>query len=428
MKKLLLYFAMGCVVSSIGVSCSDWTEPEPAKPVDKETNLNGDDYYANLRAYRNSDHPIMMGYWQGWGGQDGGTSSLRYSLMGLPDSVDIVSMWGSGFNYTAAQRYDLKMAQEKKGIKCLLVFIAHSIGTQITPSWVTAATSEDPVVINDRDTGEPITCTSSLQARRVFWGMDPNDSPSNNPEQNAKAVRAAERYADSLCYIINDLLGLDGFDWDFEYGYSVGDNVGDLIGDHSTYCSAQQAHDRVLAFCKRMREGLGDKIFMIDGVPQYLKAPEACVYFDYFAQQAYTKLASGNGGGLCDTDANMDSRTNSMVNAFSPYLPVEFICNRTIMLESFEAANPSWKYDGASMLGGKVWTFRDGSKMDGEIDGMGTFEGMAMWNPVIQGKQYRKGGVGAYLLNNDYDPRFGSAENTYPQVRRAIQIMNPAVK
>lgn len=424
MKKTIKYMILAFAAAATALACNEWTEPEKAMPSDLVNNPKDETYYANLRAYRDSDHPIMMGYWQGWGGA---SASLRNSLMGLPDSLDIVSMWGAGFNYSESQKADLKEAQEKKGVKCLLVFIAHSIGTQITPSWVTAASADNPVTLRDRDTGEEIVCTDGLSARRVFWGMDPGDGPRNTAEMNAKAVRAAERYADSLCHIINNVLELDGFDWDFEYGYSVGDNIGDLIGDHSTYCSKAQAHDRVLAFCKRMREGLGDKIFMIDGVPQYLAAPEACVYFDYFAQQAYTRLASGNGGSLCDTDANMDTRTRNMVNAFQAYLPVDFICNRTIMLESFEAANPSWKYDGVSMLGGKTWTFRDGTKMNGDECGMGTFEGMAMWNPVINGVQYRKGGIGAYLLNNDYSPRLGGFSNTYPQTRRAIQIMNPAV-
>lgn len=423
MKKTIKYILLAFVAMS-AVACEKWTEVEKEFPSDLVSNVYGEDYYANLRAYRESDHPIIMGYWQGWGGA---SASLRNSLMGLPDSVDMVSMWGSGFYYNEDKMADLKEAQEKKGIKCLLVFIAHSIGTQITPSWVTSASEENPVTIKDRYTGEPITCTDWVQARRVYWGMDPNDGPRNTAEMNERAVRAAELYADSLCYLINDVLHLDGFDWDFEYGYSVGDNVGDLIGDHSNYCSAAQAHDRTLAFCKRMREGLGDKIFMIDGVPQYLKAPEACIYFDYFAQQAYTRLVSGNGGSLSDTEANMDTRTRNMVNAFRPYLSVEFICNRTIMLESFEGASNSWKWEGNNMYGGAAWTFRDGTTTNANVDGIGTFEGMALWNPVIDGVQYRKGGIGAYLLNNDYEARLNDAV-TYPQTRNAIQLMNPAVK
>lgn len=420
MKNILLYITGLSVALGVITSCSDWTQPEPAMPTDKISNLNSEEYYANLRAYRNSDHAIMCGYWQGWGGQ---SSNFRTSLMGLPDSLDIVQMWGAGFNYSEAQKADLKEAQEKKGLKCLLVFIAHSIGTQITPSWVTAASADNPLTLHDRDTGEPIVCTSSLSARRVFWGMSPDDGPQNTPEMDAKAVRAAERYADSLCYIINDKLGLDGFDWDFEYGYSVGDNVGDLIGDHAAYCSQQQAHDRTLAFAKRMREGLGNKLFIIDGNPQALRAPEACVYFDYFAIQAYN---SNSAGTARTSEKALDNVMLTLVNAFKNYLTPEFICNHTIMLETFESsfAGPENK----THFGWPQWGFRDGTKSDGRQTGIGTFEGYSMWNPVIDNVQYRKGGIGSYLLNNDYTPRFNNQSETYPQTRRAIQRMNPAVK
>ena len=411
MKKFTKYTLLAFVAAAIAVSCSEWTEPEQAMPTDKVSNIHDETYYANLRAYRESDHSIMCGYYQGWGGKG---ASLKSSLMSFPDSVDILSMWGAGFHYTPSQIADLKEAQEKKGIKCLLVFILHSVGAQITPSWVGEASPENPVIIHDRDTGEPIEVTSWLEGRRVFWGMDKNDSPRNTAEMNAKAVRAVERYADSLCYII-DRLGLDGFDWDFEYGYQVGDDVGDIIGDHSTYCNAQQAHDRTLAFARRMREGLGDKILMIDGVPHSMRAPEACVYFDYFAQQAYAR--GGNGG----SETAMDNRTNNMINAFRAYLDPEFVANRTVMLETFE---DTYQKDGRTYYGWETWRLRNGAYSN--YTG-GSFEGMARWNPVVNGKEVRKGGIGAYLIQNDYAPRF-TQYKTYPQVREAIQIMNPAVQ
>lgn len=421
MKKITKYTLLA--FAAVAVSCSDWTEPEQAMPTDKINATKDETYYANLRAYRDSDHAIMCGYWQGWGGSGG---SLRASLMGLPDSLDIVSMWGAGFNYSEAQQRDLKEAQEKKGLKCLMVFIAHSVGAQITPGWALAGTAEEPVIIHDRDTGEPIECTDELQGRRVFWGMDPNDGPRNTAEMNAKAVRAVERYADSLCYLINDKLHLDGFDWDFEYGYSVGDRIGDIIGDHSSYCSKTQAHDRTLAFCKRMREGLGDKLFIIDGCPQDLQAPEACVYFDYFAIQAYNATGASGTLGSTTTEKGLDTGTQRVVNAFKAYLPVEFICNRMIMLETCEGSFTG--PEGRTYYGNPSWTYRDGTKNDGTTNGIGTYEGFAMWNPVIDNVQYRKGGIGLYLLNYEYPPRMGNPTMTYPQTRAAIQLMNPAVQ
>lgn len=406
MKKITNY-TLSMLAVAAAVSCSDWTEPEPANPTDRIHNIKTEEYYANLRAYRESDHQIMCGYWQGWGGT---SQDYRTSLMGLPDSMDIVQLWGAGFDYTENQKADLKNAQEKKGLKCLLVFIAHSIGTQITPSWVTAASEENPVTVYNRYTGAPEVYTDALKARRAFWGMDPNDGKSNTAEMDAKAVKAAELYADSLCYIINDKLKLDGFDWDFEYGWAVGDNIGDLIGDKGTI-TQQAAHDRTLAFVKRMRERLGDKVLMIDGEPARLQAPEACVYFDYFAVQFYTNKPENSSKA---NDESADARLQQIVDAYRPYLTPEFVTSRFIILET---AEQHWSE------GGVPWTDRYGTP------GLRSWLGMARWTPKIDNRLMRKGGIGAYLINTDYTPGGNSNQYyPYPQVREAIQIMNPAVQ
>lgn len=411
--KNILNYVIGVVAISVSVSCSDWTEIESEFPTDLTTNVNGEDYYANLRAYRKSEHEIMFGYYQGWGGS---SSSYEHSLMGLPDSMDIVSLWGAGFNYNEEQIADLKMAQEKKGLKCLLVFICHSVGTQISPDYVKNASEENPAVIRDRYTGEVGTYTSYQAARRAFWGMDQNDGPNNTPEMEEKAIKAVELYADSLCYIINEVLHVDGFDWDFEFGYAVGDNDGDIIGDHSSVISKEQGHNRTLAFAKRMREGLGDKIFMIDGVPQSLLAPEACIYFDYFAHQAY------GSGATSLSESAMDSRYNQTVTAFSPYMEEEEIAKRTVLLETFERSYTDGE-SGKTYFGFNTWTLRD--RTPSGYKG-GSFEGMARWEPIVNGKYVHKGGIGAYLINNAYNTP--GWNYFYPQLRDCIQIMNPAVQ
>jgi putative lipoprotein len=407
MKKIINYMLLASSVAAVSLSCSKWTEPEPLMPTDRTANIKSEAelevHYANIRAYRESDHPVMMGYYQGWSGV---SQDYRTSLMGLPDSLDIISMWGAGFNYTEAQKADLKEAQEKKGLKCLLVFIAHSIGTQITPSWIYNASEETPVRVRNRYTGEYETFTDALKARRAFWGMDPDDGLDNTPEMDAMAVKAAELYADSLCHIINNVLHLDGFDWDMEYGWSVGDNVGDLIGDQGTI-TTESAHDRTLAFVKRMREGLGDKTLIIDGEPARLPAKEACVYFDYFANQVYCTNSSN---AHKRSDEYLDSYLQGVVDAFSPYLEPEFVASRFIALESTE-----WEWN----KGGVAWQDRWGTQ------GLLSWEGVARWTPFINGEYMRKGGMGAYLINNDYSP-VGAV--TYPRIRRAIQVMNPAVE
>ncbi|MCS2584965.1 glycoside hydrolase family 18 [Bacteroides sp. BFG-551] len=57
-------------------------EPEPLS----------EEYYAALREYKKSDHPLTFGWFGSWSPQ--GAASLYYSLKSIPDSVDIVSILG----------------------------------------------------------------------------------------------------------------------------------------------------------------------------------------------------------------------------------------------------------------------------------------------------------------------------------------------
>src|SRR5215813_13843777 len=49
-----------------------------------------DEYYANLRAYKKSDHPICYGWYSDYAQ----TFSYGMHFKGLPDSIDIISLWG----------------------------------------------------------------------------------------------------------------------------------------------------------------------------------------------------------------------------------------------------------------------------------------------------------------------------------------------
>src|SRR5689334_4977910 len=49
-----------------------------------------EEYYANLRAYKNSDHPICYGWYSDYAQ----TFSYGMHFKGLPDSIDVISLWG----------------------------------------------------------------------------------------------------------------------------------------------------------------------------------------------------------------------------------------------------------------------------------------------------------------------------------------------
>ncbi len=53
--------------------------------------------------------------------------------MGLPDSVDFVSIWGNWKNLDEARMLDKKKVKEQKGTRALMCFIVANVGDQLTP-------------------------------------------------------------------------------------------------------------------------------------------------------------------------------------------------------------------------------------------------------------------------------------------------------
>lgn len=128
-KNYLLYFLLLALSTPIWVSCNDWTESEAKDYFEGPS----EEYYAALRAYKKSDHPKAFGWFGNWTGEG---ASLVNSMAGIPDSVDVVSIWGNWSNITEAQKKDLKFCQEVKGTRFTMCFIITSVGTQITPQHI----------------------------------------------------------------------------------------------------------------------------------------------------------------------------------------------------------------------------------------------------------------------------------------------------
>ena len=191
MKKIsLLYTLCLSLLTSIFVGCSDWTDME-AKSFPEE--ITSDEYYAALRAYKQSEHSVAFGWFGNWTGEG---AFMKSSLAGIPDSVDIVSIWGNWSNLSDAQVKDLRFCQEVKGTRFTLCFIITAVGTQITPQ-------------NVYDTWEEKGYSSEQEAVNDFWGW-PKD------ESDKEAVEASIRkYASAIVDTINKY-GYDGFDIDYE--------------------------------------------------------------------------------------------------------------------------------------------------------------------------------------------------------------------
>ena len=369
MKKIyLLYGLFLSVITSLFISCSDWTDAE--REVFPEE-MTSEEYYAALRAYKQTDHQIAFGWFGNWTGEG---AFMKNSLAGIPDSVDIVSIWGNWSNLTEAQKKDLEFCQKTKGTRFTLCFIITSVGTQITPQEV-------------YDTWEEKGYSSEQEAVNDFWEW-PED------ESDEAAVEASIRkYASAIADTITKY-GYDGFDIDYEPNYG---NNGNIVDDD----------DRMFIFVDELGKYFGPKsgtgkLLLIDGEPQSITSrPEIGHYFDYFVIQAYN--ASG--------DSNLDRRLINggvagpgLIQTYGEELGEERVTNMTIMTENFEAVD-------AAMNGGYDYTDRYGNTMK-------SLEGMARWQPS---NGFRKGGVGTYHMEAEY-----GTTPEYKNLRKAIQIMNPS--
>lgn len=176
---------------------------------------------------------------------------------------------------------------------------------------------------------------------------------------------ALRLYADLLAQQIIDQ-GFQGFDIDYE------PTVGGWVDVHD----CPRGQDMVV-FVEQLSKYFGpysgtDRLLIIDGELSTLPS-EAGKYFNYGIAQAY-----GSGASSCQ------SRYNQVQNIFRP--------EQFIVTENFESL---WQ------TGGKLLE-------------------QAAWNPT----QGRKGGCGTYHMEYEY----GHADMEYKWLRKAIQIMNPAIE
>ena len=152
MKRLYKYFFGILGISFALTACDDWLDTEIKDPANLTISNKDEAYYARLREYKKSDHPVAFGWYGNWTGTG---ASYENSLKGLPDSVDFVSLWGNWKNPSPAMMEDLRYVQEKKGTKVLFCFLVLDIGDQITP----------PIPQEEINNG-----TSIEDWRHKFWG------------------------------------------------------------------------------------------------------------------------------------------------------------------------------------------------------------------------------------------------------------------
>ena len=337
-------FNIACLgVITAFASCKKQTTAEAIQV--QKPHTYSDQYYANLRAYKKTDHQIFYGWFAAYSHKEGVVAEYKKSpswgehIAGIPDSMDICSLW-MGIpslkendpltSYNPIAYNEMRYAMEVKGTKMLV-----------------------PVIVSVEN-----------------HGFDKSDD-------------GLKKYAKYLTDMVfdNDLDGLD-LDWE-----PVG----------GSYLATQANFAKLVEYCSERvgpKSGTG-KIFAVDYYTHTLPNTIA-PYIDYLVNQAYTQ-------GTTSTSATFLQNRYNIVT----WCPAK----KFIITENF---GDWWEN------GGSPFTEVNGNKLTKEGNQMYSMEGFARWNPT-QGK---KGGFGAFYFDRDYN----SLAGPYMNIRRAIQIANPAAK
>ncbi|MEI9959469.1 MAG: glycoside hydrolase family 18 [Ferruginibacter sp.] len=333
---IALLFAMGCS-----------KQKEEALVVQKPYTYD-EQYYANLRAYKKTNHEFFFGYYAAYAPIQGATGNKESAswgerILGLPDSVDIVNLW-MGIptkDWQPLAMADMQFCQTNKGTR----FVSHQDASNIAQF---VSLKGDTTKIND---------TTSIKA----YGQYVVDLVLNN--------------------------NINGVDFDYEPSQGVWTNSNNMM-----------------VLIKYVAQFFGptgkypDKLLIID---YYSSVPPAAAgpYVSYYVRQAYSQ---GTGG--VQNATNLQSYYNSVASAIPPA--------KFIVQENF---------GDFSANGGTPFTEANGNTLTTDGTQMFSMEGMARWNPT-QGK---KAGFGAFYFDRDY---YSTTGIPYYNVRRAIQIVNPAAR
>lgn len=382
MKFNILLIVVGLIVLS---SCNKDPEALSIQNLIEKS----DEYYANLRAWKKTPHQVSYFWYEAYAPLEGvggykDPASWGERIIGLPDSIDIVSLWmGIPSNdprspgYAPVAYADWKYTRKVKGTRFVATNIVR-LNHTIKIDHPLKITYGDGFVVN-------LMPGDTVNFKRISAGGSVFKQPATDDVNDSIKV---DIYTDWMISQVNRN-ELDGLDLDYE---PEGDRVSGPLFTRMVKRAAKYfgpTSDPALN-----PEG---KIFCIDFFQQY--PPTECgQYVDYFIRQAYTwqHMTNVNASSLQD-----------YYNACSGAIPP----SKFIVTENLG----SW-YD----TGGAPFTEVDGNQTSIFGGRMHTLEGMARWNPT-QGK---KGGFGGFYVGRSYY----ASKGPYVDIYRAIQAANPAGK
>lgn len=350
-------------------SCSDWTDVEPKQIDEHAYNKTSfpETYYAALHEFKKSNHSISFGWFSGWGEPGASTTNM---LAGLPDSIDIVSIWGKWSDLSQGKINDMRFVQEKKGTKVVFASFTMYVGHNLTPAEITE---------------------KGRTAIDEYWGWKAGD--------DVAIETSIREYANAFVDSVYKY-GYDGFDMDHEPNFG---GAGDLASHPA------RIHIFLSEIRKQFDQRGGNKLLIVDGEPQVLK-PESGPLVDWMVVQAYTVSSGTPSPTATGTESDKDTRLNKCINNFADVLTAEEVTNRYVITENLESAIDA-------LNGGYYWRLRNGTTLDkAECPSL---VGMARWEPT---NGFRKGGFGGYRFDAE-----AINKPPYKWMRRGIQAQNPAV-
>lgn len=340
MNAKLNSFLLIIIVSMMFTSCKKQNIAE-ALTIQTPYVYSGE-YFANLRAYKKTKHQLFFGWYAAFANKEGVIAEYKKSpswgehIAGLPDSIDILSLWGgipsmdtANNNYNPIAYEELHKARDIRGIRFVV-----------------------PTIVDIKKHG--------------FAESD-------------DGLKAYAKWLTDAVYN-NDLDGID-LDWEPAGG---------------AYLATQANFAKLVEYCSaRVGPLSGTNKLLIVDYYQHVLPNTIAPFIDYLVNQSYTQGTTSSSGSF------LQGRYNSV--SWCP--PGKFITT-----ENFGDWWPN---------GGSPFTEATGNTLTKEGRQMYSLEGFARWNPT-QGK---KAGWGAFYFDRDYNNL-----PPYYNVRRTIQIINPAVK
>jgi hypothetical protein len=131
-EKLRTPFLM-LIITMVFVNCKKQNTPE-ALSIQNPRGYS-DEYYANLRAYKKTDHQVFYGWFAAYGNKEGVIADYKQSaswgehIAGLPDSLDFCSLWSgipslrqndSLTTYNPIAYTEMRKSMEVRGIKMVI--------------------------------------------------------------------------------------------------------------------------------------------------------------------------------------------------------------------------------------------------------------------------------------------------------------------